>query len=92
MGVRVLCGQPPVVLPERVAPHVGCLAVVPGLELQVRDGTVLVEVRDSHGALVRVVVDHFSTQVPLLLFTEQLEDVVGAHFHYADFVGEASIR
>ncbi len=91
MGVRELRRVPPVVLPEGVAAQVGCLAVVPGLELEVRDGAVFVEVRHRHRALVSVVVDHFRAQVPLFPLAETIEDVVRAHFHYADLVREAGV-
>jgi len=91
MGMRELGRVPPVVLPEGVAAQVGCLAVVPGLELEVGDGAVFVEIGNGHGALVSVVVDHFSAEVPLLLLAESIENVVRAHFHYADLVSEAGI-
>lgn len=44
-----------------------------------------------HGALVGVVVNHLGSQVPLLLFTKTLENVIGAHLHNANFVGEALV-
>jgi len=65
--------------------------VLPGLELQVANGAVLVEIRNLHGAFVSIVVDHLGAHEPLLLFAKAFEHVIRAHLHDADFVGEASL-
>jgi hypothetical protein len=91
VGVRVLCRVVPVVLEERVRTQVAGLTVLPWFKSEVTHGTALVEVRNNHGTLVSVVINHLGTQVPLLLFAQTSKDVVRAHFHDWDLVGEASL-
>lgn len=91
MSVGVNCGVVPVVLPSGVGSHVSGLTVIPSLELEVRDTALCVEVGDGHGTLVSIIVDHFSTHEPLLLFAETLKDMLGTDLHNADFVCETGI-
>jgi len=91
MCVRVRSWIVSVVLPERVGSHICALTVVPGLKLKISDGTVSVEIRDRHSALVSIIVNHFSTEIPLLLFAETFEDMIWAYLHNTNFLTKALI-
>ena len=91
MRVRVLGWVVPVVLPHGVRSQVASLSVLPSLESQVGHRAALVVIRDTHGALVGLVVDDLSSEVPLLLLLETLEDVVGADFHHGQLVIETVV-
>jgi len=91
VGVRELGRVVAIILEVRVRTHVAGLTMFPGLDGEVGDGAALVEVGDDHGTLVGVVVDHLGAQVPLLLFAEALQHVVGAHLHDGDLVREAGL-
>ena len=86
-----LSGVVSVVLPDGVGAEFATLSVLPGLELKVADGAAPVVVGDGHCALVCLVVDDLSAEVPLLLLLEALEDVVGADLHHVDLVIDAVI-
>ena len=68
--VRVLGGVVPVILPDAVRSEVASLSVFPGLELQIANGSSPVVSSYTHCPLVSFVVDNFSSQVPLLLFSQ----------------------
>jgi len=80
-----------VVLPERVGAEVAALSVLPGLQGEVRHGSALVVVGDGHSAFVGLVVDDLSTEIPLLLLLESLEDVVGADLHHRQLIIDAVV-
>ena len=87
--VRELCWVPPVIL----IPGVGAqtVAMSPGLELEIGDGTTAVEVRDLHGSSVGLVVDGLGASVPLLLLLESLKNVIGANLHDGDLLVHALV-
>lgn len=89
VGVRELSRVVSVILPGSLGTE--GLSMSPGLQLQVRDGSVSVVITDLHGTSVCLVIDNFSSKHVLLLFTETLKDVFGAYFHNADFVVEADL-
>ena len=91
MGVRVNSGVPSVILPHTIRAKVSGLTVVPSLELKITHRSVPVKVRNAHGALVGVIIDHFGAEVPLLLLTESFENVIRAHFHNRDLVSETGV-
>jgi hypothetical protein len=80
-----------VVLPERVGAEIATLSVLPCLQGKVRDGSALVVIRDGHSAFVGLVVNDFSTEIPLLLLLESLEDVVGADLHHRQLIVDAVV-
>jgi hypothetical protein len=89
VSVRELSRVVSVILPGSLGTE--GLSMSPGLQLQVRDGSVSVVITDLHGTSVCLVIDNFSSKHVLLLFTETLKDVLGANFHNADFVVEADL-
>jgi hypothetical protein len=86
--VREFSGVVSVILPGRLRSE--SLSVGPGLQFQVRDGSVLVVITNLHSSLVCLVIDSFSSEHVLLLFTESFKDVLGANFHDGDFVVNTS--
>ena len=88
VGVGELSWDISVILVKRVRSE-SC-SVIPSLELEVRDGSTTVEIGNLHGSSVGLVVDNFSSGVPLLLLGEAFEDVVGADLHDAELLILAS--
>lgn len=86
--VREFSGVVSVILPGRLRSE--SLSMGPGLQFQVRDGSVLVVITNLHSSLVCLVIDSFSSEHVLLLFTESFKDVLGANFHDGDFVVNTS--
>ena len=74
----------PVILIEGVRAE--SISVAPILNLEVRDRTATVVIRNLHSASVSLVVNSLSSCVPLLLLTESLEDMVGADLHDAQLL------
>ena len=89
VGVRVLGWVIPIVLPSAFGTE--SLSVLPRFEREVRYGLTAVIVTDLHGSFVSLVIDCFGTEVPLLLLTKSLEDVVRAYLHDADFLVDTSL-
>merc|ERR1719313_2093065 len=87
VGVGVLDGIVAIILVERVGAQVAGFTVVPGFKFQVGDRAAHVEVGNLHGTLVSVVINKFSAESPLLLFTETFEHVVRAHLHNGNLIG-----
>jgi len=88
VGVRELGRIVSVILIERVRFESG--TEFPGLELEIRDGTFTVEIRNLHGSSVSFVVDNFSSGEPLLLLAETFKDMIGADLHDAQLLVLAS--
>lgn len=90
--VGILRGVVAIILVKRVGTHVDSLTVLPRFKGQVSYRAALVEIGNNHSAFVSVVIDHLSAEVPLFLFAEAFENMVGANLHDGDLVGEASLR
>jgi hypothetical protein len=86
-----LSGVVSVILPDGVWAELSTLSILPGLELKIADGAALVVVRHWHGALVGLVVDNLSAEIPLLLLLKSLENVIRADLHHVNLVIEAVI-
>jgi hypothetical protein len=80
-----------VVLPERVRAEVATLSVLPCLQGEVRDSSAFVVIGNGHSAFVGLVVNDLSTEIPLLLLLESLEDVVGADLHHRQLIVDAVV-
>lgn len=80
-----------IVLPSGVGSHVLCATVSPVLDGQVADRLALVIVTDGHGSLVGLIVNGLSSEHPLSLLSEGLENVIWAHLHDRDLLVEASL-
>jgi hypothetical protein len=85
--MRVLGWVVSVIFVERVGAKF--LSVFPGLEFELAGRSASVEVRDLHGALVRLVIDQLGAKGPLLFLAETLQNEVWADLHNGDLLVEA---
>jgi len=67
------------------------LPVLPCLKLEITNRLTAVVVAHFHSPFIGLIVDRLSAQEPLLLLTESLKNVIGAHLHDANFVIDTGI-
>ena len=86
--MRVLRWVISVILPGRFGSQVLWMAIAPVLALEVSHRSTLIIVANFHSSLIGLVIDGFSSQVPLSLLSKSFEDMIWANLHDRDlFVG-----
>lgn len=91
VGMGISFWVVPIILPCAVSTHILLHSVAPNFQLQIRDRPTLIVIANNHGSLVRLVIYDFGSQVPLLLFPQAFQDVIGADLHDGDLVVEAGV-
>jgi len=70
-----------IVLPGGSSSKISWMSVSPVLDVELGNRSSLVVLANLHGSLISLVIDSFSSEVPLSLLSESLKNVVRADLH-----------
>jgi len=89
MWMRILSWVIPVILPSWIRSQVLWMSKGPVFNFKITDWSSIVVVAHSHCSFVSLVVDSFSSQEPLSLFSKTFKNMIWANFHNWDFLVHA---
>jgi len=89
--VRVFGWIISIILPGGGGSQVLWMAIAPVLALEVSHRSTLIIVANFHCSLIGLVIDGFSSQVPLSLLSQGLEDMIWANLHNRDLLIDTGV-